>query len=133
MNLRLPVSRPFLTLVLVAGMGVSLASCGTLKKLKLPGFERRDAKSEKEKEKEAAATPPPRPVFMGTIAMVNRDGHFVLIDAGDSMAPAKGTALKSMSGGIATGVVTVGEVTRRPFAIADIVSGNPGKGDQVFQ
>ena len=70
---------------------------------------------------------------VGTITLVNEDAHFVLIDVGMAAAPTLGTALKSFSGGSASGVVTVGDVSRRPFVVADIVQGAPLKGDVVFQ
>jgi hypothetical protein len=74
-----------------------------------------------------------KPQFAGTIVLVNEDEHFVLIDVGFSSVPRSGTALKAISGGVETGVVTVGEVRKRPFAVADIVSGAPKRGDRVFQ
>ncbi len=119
----------WLTLIV---LGTALASCATLKKLKLPGSKSRGEKAEKA-EKNAPATPAPRPLFVGTITLVNEESRFVLIDVGDSVVPSQGIALKSISNGVETGVVAVGEVKRRPFAIADIVSGSPKKGDAVYQ
>jgi hypothetical protein len=112
----------FLALVLALA-GVT-GGCSILKKIHLPG---RHAKKEK------PAAGPPKPQFAGTITLVNEDAHFVLIDVGTSSVPRSGTALKSMSGGVETGVLAVGDVRRRPFAVADIVSGAPKRGDQVFQ
>ena len=71
--------------------------------------------------------------LVGTIVMVNTEQNFVLIDT-DTSAPAEdGTALKSFSNGTETGVLTVSPQHRPPFMIADIVSGSPQKGDQVFE
>lgn len=74
-----------------------------------------------------------RPQFVGTITLVNEAAHFVLIDVGNSSVPPAGTALKATSGEIETGVVIVGDVRKRPFAVADIVRGAPKKGDRLFQ
>lgn len=73
------------------------------------------------------------PQRIGLITLVNKAENFVLIDTGLSAVPAVGTALKSFTGDSASGVVTVGNVNRRPFVVADIVQGNPAKGDAVFQ
>ncbi len=71
--------------------------------------------------------------LVGTIVMVNTQQNFVLIDT-DTAAPAEdGTALKSFSNGTETGVLAVSPQHRPPFMIADIVSGSPQKGDQVFE
>ena len=76
---------------------------------------------------------PGTPRLVGTIALVNVDQGFVLIDNGSQFAPATGAALKSFSGKAESGVLTVGSVRRRPFVIADIVKGAPQKGDSVYQ
>ena len=73
------------------------------------------------------------PQRVGTITLVNEAARFVLIDTGMGAVPAIGTALKSFSGDAPSGVVAVGDVTRRPFVVADIVQGAPKKGDGVFQ
>ena len=73
------------------------------------------------------------PVRVGTIMLVNEEQRFVLIDTGMVAAPTVGTALKSFTGENASGVLAVGNVTRRPFIVADIVQGAPLKGDAVFQ
>ncbi len=76
---------------------------------------------------------PTEPLLIGTVTLVNEMDHFVLIDTGTGPVPAKGTALKTFRDGVVTGIVSVGDVTRRPFVIADISNGSPQKGDQVFQ
>jgi hypothetical protein len=75
----------------------------------------------------------PTPRRVGTITLVNEADQFVLIDTGTAAAPAAGTALKTFTGETESGVVTVGSVSRRPFVVADIVSGAPRKGDAVFE
>jgi hypothetical protein len=74
-----------------------------------------------------------RPRQAGTILMVNGEGGFVVIDAGFWSPPQQGTALKCLRAGAETGVVTVGAERRGGHVIADIVTGAPHKGDQVFQ
>ena len=76
---------------------------------------------------------PAQPLLVGTITLVNEDRHFVLIDSGMGPGPMSGVVLKCRSASGETGEVKVGEVRRRPFAIADVVKGAPHVGDQVFQ
>ena len=71
--------------------------------------------------------------LVGTIVVVNEEERFVLIDTESSSSSDVGTALKSFSNGAETGVLTVSPEHRPPFMIADIVSGTPHKGDQVFE
>jgi len=78
---------------------------------------------------DAAVTPGPRRV--GTVAVVNEELHFVLVDVGSLYTPAAGTALKSFSGITETGILAVGPEKQRPFIVADIVKGEPKVGDQV--
>lgn len=73
------------------------------------------------------------PIQVGTILMVNADGNFVLIDSGGGPMPEPGAALKCMREGIDTGVVAVGSERKGTHVIADVVTGTPQKGDQVFQ
>jgi hypothetical protein len=83
--------------------------------------------------KKKAADIPPSHRLVGTIMVVNAEQHFVLIDTESSFPAAVGTALKSFSNGTETGVLTVSPEVKPPFMIADIVSGTPQKGDQVFE
>jgi hypothetical protein len=48
-------------------------------------------------------------------------------------SPQQGTALKAMRGEAETGVLTVNAERRGAYVTADIVTGTPTKGDQVFQ
>lgn len=74
----------------------------------------------------------PHPTLIGTVASVNEDYHFVLIDT--YYNPRSGTALKALSpDGTETGVLTVSPEKRPPFIIANIVHGSPQRGDQVFE
>ena len=74
-----------------------------------------------------------KPLLVGTIKLVNDDGHFVLIDSGLSPSPLPGAVLTCRTASGETGELKAGEVRRRPFAIADVVKGTPQVGDQVFQ
>ncbi len=71
--------------------------------------------------------------LVGTIVAVNQEQRFVLIDTGSSYPAEVGEALKSFSNGAETGVLSVSPEVKPPFMIADIVSGSPQKGDQVFE
>lgn len=70
---------------------------------------------------------------IGTILMVNTEGKFVVVDSGVWVPPEAGIALKCMRDGVETGVLAVGAERRGGHVIADIVTGSPRKGDQVFQ
>jgi len=95
-----------------------------MKKVPLPW---RKKKPKAEKKVEA------QPQLVGKIVLVNTDLNFVLLDAGNAAVPRAGTALKTMSGDMETGVISVGDVRKRPFAVGDIVRGEPKKGDLVFE
>lgn len=73
------------------------------------------------------------PKQVGAILMVNADEKFVVIDSGVWVPPESGTALKCMRDGVETGVVAVGAERRGGHVVADIVTGDPRKGDHVFQ
>jgi hypothetical protein len=111
---------------LVLGAALLCASCGcaTLKKVHLLPHR---------KPKKTAAAEAPAPRLIGTVALVNRDDRFVLIDTGTAPVPTAGTALKTFTAGAESGVVSVGDVRRRPFVVADIVKGSPERGDRVYQ
>ena len=83
--------------------------------------------------KKAVRATPARPLLVGTVRLVNDDGHFVLIDSGLSPGPLPGAVLICRAASGETGEVKAGEIRRRPFAIADVVKGTPQVGDQVFQ
>jgi hypothetical protein len=70
---------------------------------------------------------------VGTILMVNMDGNFVLIDSGGWQAPQPGAALKCFRGETETGVIAVGNERQGTHVVADIITGDPRKGDRVLQ
>ena len=73
------------------------------------------------------------PKQVGTVLMVNADGNFILIDSSGWLMPEKGAALKCMREGMETGVVAVGSERKGTHVAADVVTGAPQRGDQVFQ
>ena len=76
---------------------------------------------------------PPEHREVGTVVLVNDSGRFVLIDFGARGPVPDGIALKTFSNGQETGVLTLSAERKPPFAIADIASGNPQKGDIVME
>ena len=111
----------FARIFLLAVLVVALPGCATLKKLL------------------RIKTPPkaerthPAPERAGVIVLVNEEQHFVLIDTTTGVIPTAGTALKAQREGADVAVLHAGEVQRRPFVIADIISGQPSRGDVVFR
>jgi hypothetical protein len=95
-----------------------------------------------------SSPPPPRPMvikfqkpkpleavpkLVGIVSMVNTDGQFVLVESNQSATLDSGTALKCFRDGVETGVVAVSAERRRPYVTADVVTGEPQRGDQVFE
>ncbi len=74
-----------------------------------------------------------KPKLVGIILLVNADAGFVVIDAHGWMLPDAGTALKAIRDGAETGILAVGGERQGANVVADIVTGAPKKGDQVFQ
>jgi hypothetical protein len=86
----------------------------------------------KTKEKEKPAIVPRQPAFVGTVALVNLESQFVLIDNGLLPTPPVGLELKSYTAGVESAELVTSAARRRPFTIADIRQGTPRKGDRVF-
>ncbi len=72
------------------------------------------------------------PQLIGTIALVNEENGFVLINNEAGFNPPLGTVVKARSGAVESAELRLTEIRRRPFLIADIVKGRPQKGDEVF-
>ena len=70
---------------------------------------------------------------IGTVLLVNTEAAFVLIDAHGWALPEAGIALKCLRDGVDTGTLIVSGERQGSHVIADIVTGTPRKGDQVFQ
>ena len=119
-----PHLRSVTTSLLLGTFLLAGAGCATMKKLRLLPQQTTEPQTK---------APAPTPRRVGTVTLVNEADQFVLIDTATAHEPAAGTALKTFTGEMESGVVTVGSVSRRPFVVADIVSGAPHKGDAVFE
>jgi hypothetical protein len=108
----------------IAMVGVSLTGCGWLHW----GAVRKRAEAEK-----AVAESRRTPIAVGRVALVNAGEHFALIEANLAQPPAAGTTLRIYSGGAVSVELRATGVRRRPFLVADLVSGMPEKGDLVMQ
>lgn len=78
-----------------------------------------------------AATGKRKPI--GTILLVNAEAGFVLIETHSRTQPEAGMALKCIRDGADSGVLIVSGERQGSHVIADITTGAPRKGDQVFQ
>ena len=74
-----------------------------------------------------------RPLLVGRISLVNADDGFVLIDAASAPAARAGANWRAYSGDAISAELRATDVRRRPWIVADIVSGEPQKGDTVMQ
>ncbi len=70
---------------------------------------------------------------IGTILLVNAEAGFVLIETRGGVQPEAGMALKCIRDGADSGVLIVSGERQGSHVIADITTGTPKKGDQVFQ
>jgi hypothetical protein len=75
----------------------------------------------------------PQPMLVGTIMVVNAVQNFVLIDSTNSPGPLPDAALTTRSPDGAVAELKASPIRRRPFAIADVIKGEPKVGDEVFQ
>lgn len=89
--------------------------------------------SKKKPKPPVAALPPRVPQVVGTITLVNPALGFVLVDVRAFEYPPVGVALKSFADGKETAILMVSPEKNRPFIIANIVKGTPGKGNMVYQ
>jgi hypothetical protein len=81
---------------------------------------------------------PPRAIakvdqMVGTVAMVNEENAFALIDSGTLPNPVAGTILKVKTAAGTPVELRVTAIRKPPFVVADIVKGMPRKGDEVYQ
>lgn len=116
------------SLLLALALGCALTACGSLKKKPVPKATPirfpKDSPSDTAKGKRTQ---------VGTILLVNADAGFVLIESQGRTLPEVGQALKCLRDGADAGVLTVSGERQGTHVVADIVSGGPRKGDQVFQ
>jgi hypothetical protein len=73
------------------------------------------------------------PRLIGKVAMVNTEGHFVLLECDAWSAPAEATALKCFRYTAETAILSASRERRGEYVVADIVKGTPQRGDEVFQ
>ncbi len=78
------------------------------------------------------STPHP-PRLIGHVAMVNTVGKFVLLECDAWAQPTEGTAVKCLRYGAETAILSVGSERRSALVVADIVKGEPQRGDEVYQ
>ena len=80
-------------------------------------------------------TSQPYTARLGLISLVNNSSDFVLINIGTAPAPPPGSRLQSYSprAGSTAAELSVSNYQRRPFLIADIISGDPKVGDSVVE
>lgn len=74
-----------------------------------------------------------RPLLVGQVAMVNAEDGFVLVDAATVTTVRAGTIWRTYTGTAVSAELRATEVRRRPWVVADIVSGIPQKNDTVMQ
>ena len=79
------------------------------------------------------APAPAAPQLVGTVTLVREDHQFVLIQTSPLFTPDVGQALKCMSNGQETAILTVSPERSHPFITADVVRGTPRRGDEVYQ
>jgi hypothetical protein len=87
----------------------------------------------KKKQEPAQTEQKAEPRRIGTVALVNDELHFALVDTGTLYQPPKGTALKTFANGRQTGVLTVSGERKPPFIAADVAQGTPAHGDDVVE
>lgn len=68
---------------------------------------------------------------LGRVALVNKAQEFVLVEVGTAPVPESGTPLRSYSNAELSAELVVSRQHRRPFMIADIMSGTPRVGDSI--
>jgi len=76
---------------------------------------------------------PSGPRLVGTVFQVKQEEGFVLVDVGTLYAPVAGKKLKCYSAGIQTAELSATMERVVSFISADILSGTPTRGDQVFE
>ncbi len=120
-------------LLLVSALSLALASCSSVP---LPEWAKRKAVPKAVPirfPKTQSDGTKGNPKGVGTILLVNADAGFVLIDSHGWSLPEVGTALKCIRDGVDSGILTVSGERQGSHVVADIVTGAPKKGDQVFQ
>jgi hypothetical protein len=75
-----------------------------------------------------------RPTVIGSVAVVDEEKRFVLIDLESNLyVPPPGAILRTANPRGETGRLRTSPEEKRPFVAADIEQGNPAVGDQVLR
>ncbi len=83
----------------------------------------------------ATASDAPSIQFLGTVHVIGTDGRFVLVQSPVAALVAglvDGQALVCRAGGNVTATLHVSRERRPPFVVADVITGAPTLGDEVF-
>jgi len=110
--------------VLIGALLGALSGCALLQNFQ------RQRRAQKEKNRPPAAR---ALQHIGDITLVATEGAFVLIDNQSRPSPAIGAMVHARSPDGRAAELRVTEMRKRPFVVADVVSGTPAKGDRVFQ
>ena len=70
--------------------------------------------------------------LIGKVTLVNTEANFVLIDNGQNPSPGLGVVVQCRMPDGAVAELQVTEIRKRPFVIADVLSGVPQKDAPVF-
>jgi hypothetical protein len=116
--------RPLIRLSLLVSLVVLESGCGLLR----AGKARRRAGPEV-----ALAESRRAPLAIGRVSLVNEEERFALIEANLAQSPPPGTILRTYRGNETSAELRATGVRRRPFLVADLVSGMPGKDELVVQ
>lgn len=68
---------------------------------------------------------------LGKVVLVNQAMAFVLVDIGSASTPEAGSPLQSYTDSAVSAGLVVSNYQKRPFLIADVVSGMPKVGDSI--
>jgi len=70
--------------------------------------------------------------LIGAVVLVNEDEKFVLIDNGSNPSPGMGATVQCRMPDGTSAELRVTEIRKRPFVIADVISGVPQKSAPVY-
>ncbi len=114
------------TLLIATLMATLLPGCAMLHGV----FKKKKPHKEEAQEQHGESKPKE---LIGTVTLVNSDVAYALIDNGSQPSPAPGTKVECRAADGSTAQLRVTEIRKRPFIVADIISGTPHKGDEVYQ
>lgn len=126
------LSTPLKSLLLVSALllGTSLSGCASAKK-KTPKEKLPAALPPVEAAEQKIKTAKPWMQSLGKVVLVNQAMAFVLVDIGSAPTPEAGAPLQSYTDSAVSAGLVVSTYQKRPFLIADVVSGMPRVGDSI--